>query len=55
MKVTELAQKLFEVAKINPKAEAVLSDDEGFVKFSGFSCDDACDVALYIASDDKPH
>ena len=54
MKIATLIKKLKEVAVLNPDANIYLWDNENYpVDFTGFGCDDICEVELYIASDDK--
>jgi len=55
MRATELINRLLEVVKLNPKSRVFINGLEcDYVDFTGFGCDDVCDVQLYEVSGDEP-
>ena len=53
MKIKELIKKLKEVEQLKPNSTVYLSTEKSTYDFTGFGCDDICDVDLYVVADDK--
>lgn len=53
MQIKKLIEKLKEVERLKPNSTVYLSTETGAYDFTGFGCDDICDVELYVAIGDK--
>ena len=53
MQIKELIKRLKEVEQLKPNSTVYLITEKSTYDFTGFGCDDICDVELYVAGDDK--
>jgi len=54
MKAKELIARLQEIVALNPDSTVFINGSESdYVDFTGFSCDDVCDVQLYEVAGDE--